>query len=798
MSTSQSHGRWLRPWLFVPLISVAGWIRANTNYVDLACTNPTPPFLTWSTAATNIADALGLANDGSTVLVAAGHYRVQSQLMVTNALTLLSAADAARTLIDGGGVTRCVYLGALARIEGFTITNGYASGPGGGIYCLSQSVVRSCSLIANTATGYGGGIYAAQPGLLVENTILEGNRASDTGEAGDGGGINAYYTTMRNCLFVRNYARHGGGFFSYKACLAENCTIVSNTAWSLGGGIHCFDGGANHLIRNTIIVGNSAAASPNWYFNGAGAMEYVCTTPSSGTACLTDDPVFVGSGNYRLQDGSPCRDSGTNQAWMAGEVDLDGRARIRGGIVDRGAYEVPLTLYVATNGLNVAPYTNLATAATAIQTALTAAASGDQVLVADGVYTGSGNRNLSFGGKAVHLRSRYGQTNCIIDCQNAGRAFLIQSGEGRDSIVDGFTVRNGSAQPGGGFYIRNSSPVIRDCLIESCSGSTSGGGGLACDNASALILNCLIRGCRAVYRGGGFYSYGLATNVIVNCIIRANSVESAPGGGGLALYGPARVLNCTVTENYSQTDGAGVLSGSGANPVLANSIIWGNTGQRYGKQIYCLDGTVIRCLLSNGTQDIGGSAALIDCLYADPLFLNASQADYRIRATSPGIDAGTNAYVLADTLTDYLSRPRIVDGNGDSVASVDMGAYENPGAVVGAAHSPMPPDGAQDIYPATNLAWQAGSGASWQDVYLGTDSNAVLNATTASYEYKGRQSESVFAPSVAFTPNTTYFWRIDGIGEGGVATGTIWSFRTSEMRPVADFTAEPRDRKSVV
>jgi hypothetical protein len=66
---------------------------------------------------------------------------------------------------------------------------------------------------------------------------------------------------------------------------------------------------------------------------------------------------------------------------MAGEVDLDGRARIRGGIVDRGAYEVPLTLYVATNGLNVAPYTNLATAATAIQTALTAAASGDQVLV---------------------------------------------------------------------------------------------------------------------------------------------------------------------------------------------------------------------------------------------------------------------------------------------------------------------------------------------------------------------------------------------------------------------------------
>ena len=49
--------------------------------------------------------------------------------------------------------------------------------------------------------------------------------------------------------------------------------------------------------------------------------------------------------------------------------------------------------------------------------------------------------------------------------------------------------------------------------------------------------------------------------------------------------------------------------------------------------------------------------------------------DLRLWTGSPAIDTGDNQYVTP-IATDLDGKPRIIDGDGDGDATVDMGAYE--------------------------------------------------------------------------------------------------------------------------
>jgi hypothetical protein len=117
-----------------------------------------------------------------------------------------------------------------------------------------------------------------------------------------------------------------------------------------------------------------------------------------------------------------------------------------------------------------------------IQAAIDASADGDVVIVADGTYTGTGNRDMDFGGKALTVRSEHGPASCIIDCQASSadqhRGFFFHTNETATSILDGFTIQNGYA------------PFADPCL--------SSGGGILCHHADPTIKNCIIRGNAAV------------------------------------------------------------------------------------------------------------------------------------------------------------------------------------------------------------------------------------------------------------------------------------------------------------
>ena len=115
----------------------------------------------------------------------------------------------------------------------------------------------------------------------------------------------------------------------------------------------------------------------------------------------------------------------------------------------------------------------------AIQAAIDHATDGDTVLVADGLYTGEGNKNIDFRGKAIVLRSENGAEVCIIDCEGCGRGFYFHSGETASSLVDGFTVTHGREELGGGICCKDSSsPTITNNIFMDNTGVYWGGGGI--------------------------------------------------------------------------------------------------------------------------------------------------------------------------------------------------------------------------------------------------------------------------------------------------------------------------------
>ncbi|HUW20239.1 MAG TPA: sialidase family protein, partial [Sedimentisphaerales bacterium] len=101
----------------------------------------------------------------------------------------------------------------------------------------------------------------------------------------------------------------------------------------------------------------------------------------------------------------------------------------------------------------------------------------------------------------------------------------------------------------------------------------------------------------------------------------------------------------------------------------------------------------------------------------------------------------------------------------------------------GKAGEPSPGDGASSVPQDADLSWKPGVLAVWHDVYFGTDLNDVSDANSAVTldVYKGRQEANSYNPGI-LNLGTTYYWRVDEVGDTSLVRGDVWNFKTAIVR----------------
>ena len=615
--------------------------------------------------------------------------------------------------VSGSGrITHCIFDGndttAKNTIGVLGITGGLVDNclivsnkcqQGGGVYVGGGGTMRNCTIADNTATtGKGGGIFVADNCLscVLVNCIVYGNTAKTGGDEyqfGGNSGFNSSKTT-NNCFGKDNgtglnpiddnpslgadYRLNPGSAGINQGAAYDGMTDDTD----LGGDprvvgdaidLGCYEYVPSTVFSCTIganawsgLVGGSVQLSANFDEEIFDPADYIFAWTVTGAD--TSAPVVDS-----VQKPLVTLPSATEYTVSLVVTDKDGRT-VFSGTADQVIKTLPATVYLASENPGCEfPYDTEAKAATNLVNLASILVGGVTVVALPGEHRTDKMIEIT---KEITIRGKEGKGRTTIRrtkidyTSPSSRVFVLNNA---NAVLEGLTISGGHAYSANGAGVSIEHGTVADCRITGNTTSMNAGGAVRLSNSDARLLRSIVDNNVSDNANGNSPGISLGAGIVESCLIYSNVVKncsarkfSVPGG---VQMGGGTLRNCTVTANHGRGVG-GISFWDGWNwqgGKAENCIVYGNTAQAdywvsTSPEYYAND--------ANKT---------VNCLFADPLFVDAANMDFHLQAGSPAINAGTYGTWM-DSATDLDGNPRVKhvkEKQDERFPFVDVGCYES-------------------------------------------------------------------------------------------------------------------------
>ena len=546
---------------------------------------------------------IDVAVNGDTVLVQPGTY-LENILLDEKSITVASlffttqdTSYISQTVIDGNQddnvITYYGIIDSTAVLCGFTITNG-TGWEGAGIRSLGSSAkYQNLVITNNTSFSVGGGMFFEAGNPLIENTTILNNSAE----------------------------LDGGGIFFWKQCIPvlDNVTISANSAGRAGGGIHCMEY-IDLTLKNSLIINNITTGSGGEIYN-----HCYCDIALENVL-IKNNVAFYGGGIYSSELSSTLSFDSINRCNIYSNIISN---NVRGFGADIFAYDcdvivdtftvltptdyyaspidrltfdilheignplINADLYVSVDGddtnSGITADEPLKTIRCALSKIYADSLNHNTIYLLPGIYSPSTNGENFPIAWSNHV-SLEGNTedDTFLDAENASN--VVSFHYVTDVLLHNLTIRNGSAEYGGGIYCYHSNLYLENVIITDNT-ATRRGGGIYCYYSNPCLVDVNIINNHSSQIGGGICNDYYSSPILENVMIEDNSASKEGGGIYCFNHSNPSLENVKIINNISATEGGGIYCYH-SNPCLENVTITGNSTTESGGGIHCIGNSI--------------------------------------------------------------------------------------------------------------------------------------------------------------------------------------------------------------